>query len=210
MQDHMNYTEIFRSYDQRQKMSKASNENGATAPDFNVGDNVMLHVPRANRMYFSYSPGYVITGKPSADFYTVAKTEANGSLSKEEKVPVARLRPVDVSRTPDLGISFDLKPEHLVLESIVGHKKSSSGRYTFIVKWKGIDEPSRAELKSLMKNCEATLRAYCKSQAKPIPWSHLVNQRAEMNKLDAELSSTTPALSTGAGSSALAAGAGTA
>ena len=73
----------------------------------------------------------------------------------------------------------------LAVDSIVSHTRvhepPALPMYTFTVSWKDPSVPhATARLQDLMFNCEPILRQYCALHK--IPYSHLVAQRAFMNK----------------------------
>ena len=84
--------------------------------------------------------------------------------------PIKRTRPFNVSRTPDFGISLYAKEEHGVVESVVSHRCSTAGKYTFTVKWAGrtgARSTSPAKFQTLMRNCKSMLTDYCKKKKNP-------------------------------------------
>ena len=112
-----------------------------------------------------------------------SKRELDGTIVGFETVPVKRLRLYDARRSPDFGLFMDVKPDHGVVEKVVGHHRNAAGDLAFTVKWAGRAgeaATSTAELQTLMRNCQGMLRSYCK--AKSIPWSHLLLQRREHNR----------------------------
>ena len=172
--------DLARSFVQRDDIA---HERG-TAPKFANGDNVVLWFPtRETKAHSFWKPGYVVLHEDSPDFYMLGKREPDGSIANYKVVPAKRLRAFDASRTPDFGLSMDVKDDHGIVESIVSHRRDgSSGDYSFFVKWagrEGATSISKAELPTLMRNCKDSMRAYCKS--KKIAWAHLMDQRKRQN-----------------------------
>jgi hypothetical protein len=155
---------------------------------YSVGDNVLLFREREHKGGSSWVPGYIIkTADPEdPDYYIVSKRELTGEIVGSERVPVARLRPFNAERSPDFGVTMDIKPDHGVVESIVSHSRNAAGDYSFRVKWvgrQGEHSVSTAGLQSLMRNCKDMLKAYCQAQKPTIKWSHLQMQRATHNAM---------------------------
>ena len=179
--EHLIAREQARSLMQRDSMASRQ---GEVAPQFQKGDNVVLWFPtRPAKHYSHWIPGYTVIDSPSADFYYIGKRELDGTIVGFETVPVKRLRLYDARRSPDFGLFMDVKPDHGVVEKVVGHHRNAAGDLAFTVKWAGragAAATSTAELQTLMRNCQGMLRSYCK--AKSIPWSHLLLQRREHNR----------------------------
>ena len=155
---------------------------------YSEGDNVLLYREREHKGGSAWAPGYVIKTVDPADpdFYIVSKRELTGEIVGSERVPVARLRPFNAERSPDFGVTMDIKPDHGVVESIVSHSRNAAGDYSFRVKWvgrQGEHSISTAGLQSLMRNCTDMLKAYCQAQKPTIKWSHLQTQRATHNAM---------------------------
>ena len=114
-----------------QRDSMASRQ-GEVAPQFQKGDNVVLWFPTRPAKHFSHwVPGYTVIDSPSADFYYIGKRELDGSIVGFETVPVKRLRLYDARRSPDFGLFMDVKPDHGVVEDVVGHHRNAAGDLAF-------------------------------------------------------------------------------
>jgi len=152
-----------------------------TVPKFSADDSVFLFFPtRPTKLHSYFRPGYVVVREDGTDYYLVAKRQPGGKLGTPQRVPVSRLRPFDASRTPDGGASlgYDLKPDHLVVESIATHYLDDAGKYYFYPKYAGLelspDDPP-AVLGDLTRNCKSTLVEYLKRHG--IPFACIDRQR---------------------------------
>ena len=177
--------ESARLLEQRHEMARSQPK---PAHQYMEGEDVLLFTPRGHKGASSWHPGYIVkTVDPKdPDFYIISKRELTGEIVGEERVPVARLRPFNAERIADFGMTLDLKPDHGVVESIVGHSRNAAGDFSFRVKWAGKTGEhavSTAGLQSLMRNCKETLLTYCQAQTPRIPWSRLLEQRKTHNKM---------------------------
>lgn len=136
---------------------------------------------------FAYRNCVERTAAMAVPIYNLLIAAGLAAVGVFHRVPVKRIRPFNVSRTPDFGISLDIKEDHGVVELVVNHRRNAAGEYTFTVKWAGrtgARSTSPAELQTLMRNCKSMLTDYCKK--KKIPWAHLLYQRRDGNKRNAE------------------------
>ena len=117
---------------------------------------------RLNKLQRPWSPGYKVVRQDGDDFYIVARLELDGALGSQVRVPARRILLQQSDRKGD-GIEVDLKPDHYIVESVVGHKRADDGSYSFIVKWKnfGPDDNTGAVLADLLRNNRPILQKYC-------------------------------------------------
>jgi hypothetical protein len=139
---------------------------------FSIGDHVMLLTAHeaANKLIPAWTAGHVISAVDRApDFYSVTRSELDGTHGPSKEVPVSRLLPFNASLVPDGGASLQTKPGFHGITSIVDHHDDASG-LRFTVQWTD-GTTSEANLADLVKNCKRMLEAYASSHT--IPWDRI-------------------------------------
>ena len=142
------------------------------APTFDVGDQVLVHFPEraSDKVSYSWRPGYIVTAKATdPDFYLVSRLESDGTRGDPVVMSARRL-------TSQVGGStdqeererrpIDVKPDHYVVEALVGHALDEDSQYYFRARFQGHgpEDDDWVHLPDLWRNCRELLQNYCTSQ----------------------------------------------
>jgi len=142
------------------------------APTFDVGEQVLVHFPEraSDKISYSWRPGYVVTAKAAdPDFYLVARLESDGTHGEPVLMSARRLTSQvggSTDREERERRPIDVKPDHYVVESLVGHALEDDGQYYFRARFQGHgpEDDDWVHLPDLLRNCRELLRAYCTAQ----------------------------------------------
>jgi len=162
-------------------------------PVYTLAQDVLLFFPdRPAKLDTFWRPGYRITDLiPDDDTHCiVSRVEPDGSLNDPQRVPIARLRAWDTSRTTNAGAALRIADASLAVAAILSHETWTTDtnppaprHYTFTVRWEDTSlPPSPARLQDLMLNCPHLLKPYCALNF--IPYSRLVTLRTHLNKME--------------------------
>jgi hypothetical protein len=142
------------------------------APTFDVGDQVLVHFPERafDKVSYSWRPGYVVTAKAAdPDFYLVSRLESDGTRGDPVLMSARRLASQVGGSTDQEERErrpIDVKPDHYVVESLVGHALDDDGQYYFRARFQGHgpEDDDWVHLPDLWRNCRELLQDYCTSQ----------------------------------------------
>jgi hypothetical protein len=161
-----------------QAVTKHAWDASRVAPDFKVGDHVLLHRTAPNKMLPHFVGPFVVTSV-TGEGNIVSGVHFIDGTTTMGPVHVARLVHFDASRaTPKDVADFQLEPGSYIVEEVLDHRTMADGSRQYFVRWRGTPIQSWLAIADCPGGWPLVVVDYCKTRGLPPPNTSLKKGRS--------------------------------